>query len=179
MCIHAVLEPSEPSTIAFRPFHLNISSPIPSELISIFKSFQFSYQVYPLILRVNTSLFLLKVSKSSQLHISCTCVSPKDAACFMDALKISSLISFVFFGMILRTRSIAFSFNIPVASPVNKSLSIIPPGGLGVDLFIPAAFKAALFDNAIWPSILVTKTGFFEVILSIHDFEGSMPPQFS
>ena len=26
---------------------------------------------------------------------------------------------------------------------------------------------------------LVTKTGFFEVTLSIHDFEGSMPPQFS
>ena len=105
--------------------------------------------------------------------MSCTVVTPTEAACFKAARAFPIVSSSVAGGTSRVTRSAALSLRMPVGSPA-ASLTMAPPSGAGVSRVMPAIFSATVFASPMWPSSRCTKTGLSGVTASINARVGSV-----
>ena len=83
--------------------------------------------------------------------MSCTEVTPSDAACASARRAARRRCSWLNGGMIRVTNDSAASLNRPFGSP-EASWTIAPPGGSGVLAVTPASRVAAELASAMWPS---------------------------
>ena len=83
--------------------------------------------------------------------MSCTEVTPRDAACLSARRAALIRCSWLKGGTTLLMMGIAASLNRPVGSP-RASRTITPPGGSAVAAVTPASRMAAELASAMWPS---------------------------